>query len=148
MSLIFSLSVSIKYARIQVTPKTTATDKVLRIFFRDEAFFVLNKRKQERKQGSIQVLVFLISLLTSYWKYMFSSTYTLFIKQHYASGRKTYVTLDKIHVYEKKERERKQGRKKRRQKTEDLFCLFFFMLPECTSLCELEFIKLWIGYYL
>jgi hypothetical protein len=49
MSLISSLSVSIKYARIQVIPKTTATDNVLRIFFRDETFFVLNKRKQERK---------------------------------------------------------------------------------------------------
>ena len=49
---------------------------------------------------------------------MFSSTYTLFIKQHYASGRKTYVTLDKIHLYEKKERERKQGRKKRRQNSD------------------------------
>ena len=49
---------------------------------------------------------------------MFSSTYTLFIKQHYASGRKTYVTLDKIYVYEKKEREkeRKEGREGKKTK--------------------------------
>ena len=55
---------------------------------------------------------------------MFSSTYTLFIKQHYASGRKTYVTLDKIYVYEKKVRERKKGRKegKGRRQNNDI-CL-------------------------
>lgn len=50
---------------------------------------------------------------------MFSSTYTLFIKQHYASGRKTYATLDEIYVYEKKERERKKGRKEEKERRQN-----------------------------
>lgn len=41
--------ISIAYAKIQVTPKTTAIDNVLRIFFRDETFFVLHERKWERE---------------------------------------------------------------------------------------------------
>lgn len=36
-----SLLISIAYAKIQVTPKTTAIDSVLKTFFRDETFFVL-----------------------------------------------------------------------------------------------------------
>lgn len=41
MILTFSFSISIRYARTQVIPETTAIDNVLRIFFRDEIFFVL-----------------------------------------------------------------------------------------------------------
>lgn len=48
MILTFSFSINIRYARTQVIPETTAIDNVLRIFFRDEIFFVLDKRARKK----------------------------------------------------------------------------------------------------
>lgn len=62
MILMFLLSISIRYDKIQVIPKMTPILKVLRIFFRNDTFFVLGKGKK-RKEKIWQISVLLVSSL-------------------------------------------------------------------------------------